>query len=106
MRLTSPEVTGMIKGISVFLLGQKAELKLYGSRVNDNLKGGDIDLLLIVTDEKTKITLLKQKPEILVSIKNYLGEQRIDLKIATTAELRSDPFLQIIAPQAITLHSF
>ncbi len=51
------------------------ELRLFGSRVDDNKKGGDIDLLLL-TIEKIESS---KKRKILREIKNLIGEQKIDL---------------------------
>jgi len=103
MRLTKHEIQAIITGISLFINQKSAELRLFGSRANDQAKGGDIDLLLIMSNETAKISLLQKKIEILVAIKNVLGERRIDLKIASKAELQSDPFLRIIYPQSILL---
>lgn len=51
------------------------ELRLFGSRVDDNKKGGDIDILLL-TNEKIESA---KKRKILREIKNLIGEQKIDL---------------------------
>lgn len=51
------------------------ELRLFGSRVDDSKKGGDIDLLLLT---KEKIESAKKR-KILREIKNLIGEQKIDL---------------------------
>ena len=45
MRLTSKEVE-IIKN-QVYKIFKDAEIYLFGSRVDDNLKGGDIDLYII-----------------------------------------------------------
>jgi len=106
MRLTEQEVKAIIAGIELFDTWRVAELRLFGSRVNDQAKGGDIDLLLVLDDDVAKVSSLIQKPEILVAIKDVLGERRIDLKIVSKAELQTDPFLQIIYPQSVLLHRF
>ena len=106
MRLTQQEVGAIISGIGLFIADKAAELRLFGSRVNDQAKGGDIDLLLVAGDKATKISLLQLKPEILVAIEDTLGERRIDLKIVSKEELQSDPFLQIVYPQSVLLHRF
>lgn len=104
MRLTEHEVRAIIAGVGSFAAPDIFELRLFGSRVNDQAKGGDIDLLLITNSNATKISLLENKLSMLTAIKNILGEQKIDLKIASLEELHSDPFLQLIYPQSILLH--
>lgn len=54
----------------------KGEIYLFGSRVDDTKKGGDIDLYL-KTEDKTD--LFKKKIKFLSSIKQELGEQKIDI---------------------------
>ncbi|SFV70682.1 hypothetical protein MNB_SM-5-501 [hydrothermal vent metagenome] len=54
----------------------KGEIYLFGSRVDDSKKGGDIDLYLIVED---KIDIFKKKIKFLAKIKRELGEQKIDV---------------------------
>ncbi|WP_457563846.1 nucleotidyltransferase domain-containing protein [Caminibacter pacificus] len=53
---------------------KKGEVYLFGSRVDKEKKGGDIDLYLIV-DEPT----LKNKLKFLAKIKKILGDQKIDV---------------------------
>jgi len=104
MRLTKHEVLTIITEVYNFITPEVAELRLFGSRTNDQAKGGDIDLLLLTKNEAIKNSLLENKLKILTAIKNILGEQRIDLKIASLKELHSDPFLQLIYPQSVLLH--
>jgi len=52
------------------------EIYLFGSRVDDNKKGGDIDLYLILKD---KSNLFEKKIKFLAKIKKILGEQKIDV---------------------------
>jgi len=56
----------------------KGELYLFGSRVDDTQKGGDIDLL-IVPDSLQDITA--KKISFLVALKRSIGEQKIDVVI-------------------------
>lgn len=103
MRLTKHEVQAIITGVYKFTTPEVTELRLFGSRVNDQARGGDIDLLLITNNKSSKISLLENKLSMLTAIKNILGEQKIDLKIASLEELHSDPFLQLIYPQSVLL---
>jgi len=52
------------------------DIYLFGSRVDDTKKGGDIDLYLLIED---KIDLFKKKLKFLAKIKKELGEQKIDV---------------------------
>lgn len=49
MRLTPPEVAA-IKAAAREAFGEKAVVRLFGSRVDDSLRGGDIDLHFTVND--------------------------------------------------------
>ena len=55
---------------------QNGEVYLFGSRVDDSKKGGDIDLYLIVSQ---KVNLFRKKLKFLSKIKKILGEQKIDV---------------------------
>ena len=55
---------------------QSGEVYLFGSRIDDSKKGGDIDLYLILNN---KINLFRKKLKFLAKIKKVLGEQKIDI---------------------------
>jgi uncharacterized protein len=74
MRLNEKEIS-VIKSV-VKEFDSKAEVKLYGSRVDDAKKGGDIDLLII----SNKITF-SEKLSILIKLKENIGDQKIDILI-------------------------
>ena len=73
MRLNSRYKT-VIKN-SFLEVFKQGDIYLFGSRVDDSKKGGDIDLYLIVKD---KANLFKNKIKFLAKIKKELGEQKID----------------------------
>ncbi|MCK9225788.1 MAG: nucleotidyltransferase domain-containing protein [Candidatus Muirbacterium halophilum] len=52
------------------------EIYLFGSRVDDLKKGGDIDLYLVLNDHNL---LFEKKIRFLAGIKKELGEQKIDV---------------------------
>lgn len=54
----------------------KGNIYLFGSRVDDTLKGGDIDLYLEVEEHNDLFT---KKRKFLSRIKRELGEQKIDV---------------------------
>ena len=77
MRLTKQEIKS-IKDIfqEVF---QRGEIYLFGSRVDDNQRGGDIDLF-IETDNIG--SMLEKKIDFLVKLKDKIGDQKIDVVIS------------------------
>jgi len=52
------------------------EIYLFGSRVDDTKKGGDIDLYLVLDEHSN---LFRKKIKFLSQIKKELGEQKIDV---------------------------
>jgi predicted nucleotidyltransferase len=57
---------------------EKGDLYLFGSRVDDNRKGGDIDLYVVADQQKR---LGEKRIDFLAQIKHKIGDQRIDLVI-------------------------
>ena len=77
MRLTT-EQRRIIRDTVREVLGPDARVRLFGSRIDDTKRGGDIDLL-IETDLVDPAAALDAKLDLLVSLKRRLGERRIDL---------------------------
>ncbi len=77
MRLKHKEIEAIVSTFEeVFKSGS---IYLFGSRVDDALRGGDIDLY-IDTDDKDN--LFEKKISFLVSLKRKIGEQKIDVVIS------------------------
>ncbi|MGZ5208624.1 MAG: nucleotidyltransferase domain-containing protein [Sulfuricurvum sp.] len=74
MRLSSNYQNTIKKYFNQFF--QNGEIYLFGSRVDDNKKGGDIDLYLVL---KEHTNLFDKKIKFLSRIKRELGEQKIDV---------------------------
>jgi len=74
MRLHESERQAIIQSIRA--ADPDAAVYLFGSRVNDATKGGDIDLL-----ELSKKINLMAKLDILARLHQQLGDQKIDLVI-------------------------
>lgn len=93
MRLTSLEVSA-IKEI-ILRVDPNAEIYLYGSRVDNEKRGGDIDLLIMssVIDFDNKITISSKLFE-------AMGEQKVDVLIANDG---SKPFTLMAKEKAIKL---
>jgi predicted nucleotidyltransferase len=68
-----------IKLIASHVFGKGSKVVLFGSRVYDDIKGGDIDLYIQPSD---KNDLWKKKIDFLVRLKSTLGDQKIDVIIS------------------------
>ncbi|MDP2751720.1 MAG: nucleotidyltransferase domain-containing protein [Rhodocyclaceae bacterium] len=77
MRLTTFEVAA-IKQSAQEVFGSKVEVFLFGSRVDDEKRGGDIDLYIKTQTGKD----LTHKIKFLVSLEQKIGEQKIDVVLA------------------------
>ncbi len=78
MRLTKEEI-GLIKQAFRETFGN-GDIFLFGSRVDDAKRGGDIDLYLVpdvkFEDERSR------KIKFLVKLDEYIGEQKVDIVLA------------------------
>ncbi|MCK9282620.1 MAG: nucleotidyltransferase domain-containing protein [Melioribacteraceae bacterium] len=92
MRLSKEEIEIIKK--SVLDIDPNALIKLFGSRTDDTKLGGDIDLLLI----SDKLSF-HDKLTILVNMKKYLGERKIDIIIFN----KTDLFHNYINQDAVSL---
>jgi predicted nucleotidyltransferase len=101
MRITESERESLLQAVDEIYQGIYA-LRLYGSRADDNAKGGDIDLLLILPDDKVS-ELKMLKPNLLVAMKNKIAEQRIDLTITCLKDIKSSSFLSLVLPDSVLL---
>ena len=57
---------------------KSGEVYLFGSRLDDTQKGGDIDIY-IKTDQSNKV---RKKVDFLVSLKEKIGNQKIDVVLS------------------------
>ncbi len=105
MRLTDTELQAFSSVIAKYLKSP-AELRLFGSRADDNARGGDIDLLLVLPGKQHYQQLAFYKSDILAEIKTLIGDQKIDLIMATQDAIKTNAFLQSVYPASILLKSF
>ena len=73
MRLEKWEVEE-IKKAAKLVFGENSKVILFGSRVDDNKKGGDIDLYVI-----TENPIYEKKKNFWIELQERLGEQKIDI---------------------------
>lgn len=76
MRLSSEEVESIRKCFAETF--ESGEIYLFGSRVDDMRRGGDIDLYIVPVHEGN---LTRKKIDFLVRLKRLIGEQKIDVVI-------------------------
>jgi predicted nucleotidyltransferase len=80
MRLTNYEIT-FIKE-SFHQVFHNGNIYLFGSRVDDNLKGGDIDLFIELDTILTVKEILDKINEFKINLYDKIGEQKIDVIIS------------------------
>ncbi len=93
MRLKNVEQAAILS--TVKCLDGNARVYLFGSRVDDAKKGGDIDLL-VMSDRLTN----DDKRKIKIKLYELLGEQKIDIVLAADD---SDPFVKLALATGVKL---
>ena len=94
MRLSQSEID--VLKTKLYTISSRAKLYLFGSRVDDSKKGGDIDLL-VLDDTLTKKDLRALRVEFF----KYFGEQKLDI-LLDSVELKNS-FTKHIFPKAVLL---
>jgi predicted nucleotidyltransferase len=93
MRLKEYEKAAIVN--TVKSLDSNAHVYLFGSRVDDAKKGGDIDLL-VMSDKLTST----DKRALRMKLFELLGEQKIDIIVAADA---ADPFVKLALQSGVEL---
>ena len=93
MRLSNSEIKVIRSVIAKY--DNAAKVRLFGSRVDDNKRGGDIDLL--VFSNKLRF---EENIKIKAKLKELLGDQKIDIIIAKD---RSNPFVDLVYDESIRI---
>lgn len=98
MRLTKKEIE-TIKKIAHEVFGTTTEVRLFGSRTNDLLKGGDIDLFISGGERMT----IQEKIVFLVKLKEVIGEQKIDVILDRPSLKKQTYFYRSIMEKSLVL---
>ena len=93
MRLKEFERTAILTTVRCF--DEHAVVYLFGSRVDDAKKGGDIDLLVF-----SDIFTRDDRRAVKSRLYDLIGEQKIDLVVAADA---SDPFVSLALQTGVKL---
>ncbi len=82
--------------------GLKDHIYLFGSRVDDTKKGGDIDLY-VQTQEVDIKRLLDQKMAFLLALEEKIGEQKIDVVLHRIKQNEDLPIYKIAREEGVLL---
>lgn len=100
MRLRADEIQTIITAAQK-IFGQGVKVSLFGSRVDNSKRGGDIDLLV---DHNNKAELTRdRKRELWGILQENLGEQKIDIVLDDAHFSEKGMFAQTIKDEAIQL---
>ena len=80
MRLNNKEIAA-IKEVTREVFGDNATISLFGSRTDNNKKGGDIDLFIQCNCQISREEQYQLKIKFLVQLKKIIGDQKIDVLI-------------------------
>ena len=78
MRLENCEIEN-IKNSTLKIFGADAHVTLFGSRVDDLSRGGDIDLYI---QSSIKNNSIANKINFLIDLKSAIGDQKVDVTLA------------------------
>lgn len=101
MRLTDQQRT-IIRATVAETFGAGADVWLFGSRVDDNKRGGDIDLL-IETDQADVDAIARAEISFLTKIQMKLGEQKIDVLLDYPSRKNRPPIFSIAKQTGVLL---
>jgi predicted nucleotidyltransferase len=101
MRLT-PDQQSAIRTIAAETFGDEASVWLFGSRLDDNKRGGDIDLL-IETNQSDVAAIVRAELAFLTKLQMKLGEQKIDVLVDYPTRHFSPPIFTIAKQTGIQL---
>lgn len=93
MRLANEERS--VIGDAIRQADAQAQIYLFGSRVDDAARGGDIDLLVL-----SKRINLMAKIDILAQLHDKLGERKIDIAVYPDA---TRPFPRMVMREGVLL---
>ncbi|MBL1274694.1 MAG: nucleotidyltransferase domain-containing protein [Ectothiorhodospiraceae bacterium] len=99
MRLTPSQVKAIQK-VTTDVFGAQARVWLFGSRVDDNKRGGDIDLMIRPAGVSPREILLR-KIRFLTKLEQLLGERKVDVIIEAPDDQR--PIVRIAHEKGIQL---
>ncbi len=101
MRLTLDQQAAIRSAVAE-TFGDAARVWLFGSRVDDKKRGGDIDLL-IVTSQSDVAAIVRAELAFLTKLQMKLGEQKIDVLVDYPTRRHTPPIFAIAKQTGIPL---
>ncbi len=107
MRLSKEQVRDIKEAVKVVLSGVgelASKIYLVGSRTKDHLKGGDIDLLILVepqyleASQRIKLILTNE-----IMKKKSIDETKVDVIFAVEKDLEADAFVSTLRDSMVSL---
>ncbi|MFA6408902.1 MAG: nucleotidyltransferase domain-containing protein [Gammaproteobacteria bacterium] len=95
MRIEPEQLQFIKKSVKKFL--PNAKVYLFGSRIDDKKRGGDIDILVL----GSKTLTLQEKTEIRVEFWKNFGEQKLDIVDFTFDD--PSPFKELVLMEAVEI---
>lgn len=93
MRLTPPELTAIDEAARATFPPGSA-IRLFGSRLDETRRGGDIDLLVEPPEQLSPRALVEQRNRFIARLYRRLGERRIDVLIVPADVPDDRPVIQ------------
>ncbi len=105
MRLSTDQIQAIRQAANV-AFGQGTSVWLFGSRVDDDKKGGDIDLLVCpqphtTLDASAREQSFMQKIKMLAFLEQRLGERKVDVIVEQPQDTR--PIVEVAHKTGIKL---
>ena len=100
MRLSEFEIE-TIKELVEKHFGEGTTVYLFGSRTDENKKGGDIDLFITNTDEKR--LNIEAKVQFLAELKTKIGDRKIDVVFDNDFTRQKENFYKTIIRDRVKL---
>jgi len=101
MRLTPTQQTAILDCAHRHF-GDDAQVWLFGSRVDDHKRGGDIDLWVECHETDVPV-LINQKLHFLVDLQRRIGEQKIDVVLSYPGQRQPPAIVGIARDSGIRL---
>ncbi len=103
MRLSEREIAAITTTASE-VFGADAEVRLFGSRTDDDKRGGDIDLYITVSERDAE-RLVRAELSFLARLKRCIGDQKIDLLIDYPGRKHRPAVLDVARQTAVPLRA-